>query len=57
MITLQVVRKVSEAIGAKCRDCDAVFEAGNCQYWHWSKSKWMHENGSGHKLDMYRIAR
>ena len=48
-------RKVSEAHGAVCRDCSAVFEVANSQYWSWRKSQGMHEAGTGHRMDMFRI--
>lgn len=55
-IELVRVRKVSEAHGATCRDCSAVFELANHQYWSWRKGQLMHEGGTGHRTDMSRIA-
>jgi hypothetical protein len=49
--------KRSEAIGAKCRGCDAIFTADRCPYWAWTKSEWMHTNAMGHKFDYFRIVK
>lgn len=38
------VYKVKDAIGAYCLDCQQVF--GDLVPWHWTKSKWLHENGT-----------
>lgn len=46
------VKRVRDAVGAKCRDCDAVFDVTNSWPWGWRKSQWLHES-SGHKMDMY----
>lgn len=48
-------RKVAEAHGAICRDCSATFEVATNQYWGWRKSQAMHESGTGHRMDMFRI--
>lgn len=48
-------RRVKDAIGAYCLDCQRVI-ADECQTcWHWRKSQLMHEQGTGHKTIMYRI--
>lgn len=49
------VRRVKDAIGAYCLDCQRVI-ADNCQTcWHWRKSQGLHERGTGHKTIMYRL--
>lgn len=48
-------RTIKEAHGAYCATCDHTFTVATCQYWHWSKSVWMHRNGTGHKVEMFRI--
>lgn len=49
------VQRQKDARGAICRDCGIVFNISTCPYWHWSKSMNMHADGTGHKLDLYRI--
>lgn len=49
------VRRVRDAIGAYCLDCQRVI-ANDCDpHWHWRKSQVMHERGTGHKTIMYTI--
>jgi hypothetical protein len=48
-------RTVKEAHGAYCATCDQVFNVATCPYWHWSKSKAMHEYGTGHKVQMFKV--
>lgn len=47
-----IVSKASDALGAICLDCSAEFnEVTNMNApWRWNKSKWLHEDGSGHKM-------
>ena len=55
MITIERCKRVRDAHGAICRDCGQVFELANCQFWHWRKSQAMHESGTGHRMDLFRI--
>ena len=50
------VTAIRDAIGAHCATCDQTFDVTTCPYWHWSKSVWMHKQGTGHKVTMYRFA-
>ena len=51
-LRLVEVKRVRDAIGAYCLDCDRMI-ADNCDpYWHWRKSQAMHERGAGHKVVM-----
>lgn len=43
-IKLIEVKRVKDAIGAYCLDCQQVFN--DITPWHWTKSKWLHENGT-----------
>lgn len=52
-----VVRRVKDADGAACRDCDTVFTVQTSPYWPWRKSQWLHETGSGHRMDMFCLPR
>lgn len=47
MIRLEPVKLVRDAIMAYCVECDTYIE-GNV-YWDWTKSRWLHESGTGHK--------
>jgi len=54
--TVKVTRQ-SEAHGAACRDCGAVFAADTCPYWHWSKSVALHRYGApAHRVELFRVA-
>lgn len=48
--------RTSEAHGAHCATCNQVFNISTSPYWHWSKSVAMHKSGTGHKVELYRIA-
>jgi len=50
------VRTVKEAHGGLCETCQMAFNISTCPYWHWSKSVAMHRDGTGHKVELYRIA-
>jgi hypothetical protein len=42
--------------GVYCHDCDAIIGCLEMNpYWHWSKTKWMHESGSGHKVSYAKL--
>lgn len=49
------VKRVRDAIGAYCLDCQRVIADGTQWQWHWRKSQKMHERGSGHKTIMYSL--
>lgn len=53
------VKRVKDAIGAYCLDCQRVIGDVSGP-WHWTKSKWLHENGTEsqgkkHKVIMYTL--
>lgn len=56
MISLVIVKRKRDAIGAICRDCGAVFDVTSCPYWHWSKSMAMHSQ-SGHVVRYFALER
>lgn len=56
-MVIEKVRRQSDAQGAHCDQCQQVFNITTSPYWHWSKSAAMHRDGTGHKIDMYRIVR
>jgi len=45
------VKRVKDATGAYCLECNYVFI--DCTFWHWRKSQWMHEKGTGHKTILF----
>jgi hypothetical protein len=48
-------RRVKDAVGAYCLDCQRVI-ADDCQtVWHWRKSQMLHERGTGHQTIMYKV--
>lgn len=47
------VRLVRDAQAAWCPTCESVLFS---QYWAASKSKWMHERGTGHKVWLVALA-
>lgn len=53
-MTTAKAKTIREAHGAYCDTCDQVFNVSTCPFWHWSKSKAMHESGTGHKVDMFK---
>jgi hypothetical protein len=48
------VKRVREACGAYCTHCGEVFDELQ-PFWHWRKSQYMHERGTGHKMVMFKI--
>lgn len=46
------VRRVRDAIGAYCLDCQRVIADWR---WSWRKSQKMHEQESGHRTVMYKL--
>lgn len=55
--TITFSTKQSEAHGAYCATCDQTFNVSTSPFWSWTKSVAMHRNGTGHKVDLYRIVR
>jgi hypothetical protein len=55
-MTVETVKRQSEAHGGHCTECAVVFNVSTCPYWHWSKSVAMHRSGTGHHVTLYRIA-
>lgn len=51
-----IVRRVKDADGAACKECECWFDDFTNQTvtWSWKTSKWMHERGAGHKMELYR---
>lgn len=49
------VRRVRDAIGAYCLDCQRSIADVCDPSWHWRKSQKMHEKGTGHKVIMYNL--
>lgn len=49
------VRRVKDAIGAYCLDCQRVIADICDPCWHWRKSQKLHENGTGHKTITYKL--
>lgn len=48
MGTMQECKLKRDARAAYCPTCEELF--GWSPYWHFSKSKYMHEHGTGHKV-------
>lgn len=55
-LEVELVIRVKDADGAACRECETWFDDCTNQTvtWSWKSSKWMHERGTGHKMDLYR---
>ena len=59
--TAQFIRsrkRTARTFGAMCvnPECQQCFTVDTCQYWHWSKSKAMHERGTEHRVYYMNIA-
>lgn len=54
-MTVETVKTQGQAHGAHCATCEQVFDITSCPFWHWSKSMWMHRQGTGHKVTMFRL--
>lgn len=48
------VKLVRDAHGCYCQQCKAVIADDCSPYWHWRKSQRLHEQGTGHKVIMFR---
>ncbi len=44
------VKRVSDAQGCWCVECDQLIADETQTVWHWTKSKALHEKGTGHKV-------
>lgn len=55
-VPVEKVTRVKDAHGAHCVECGVTFDVTTCPYWHWSRSAWMHEQGTGHRPVLFRIA-
>lgn len=53
------VRRVCDAEGAACDQCDTVFGGVGLvnPYWSWQKSRGLHQRGTGHTLTLFRVLR
>ena len=51
---VEPTKRVSDADGAFCQDCGTVFDVSGAP-WHWRKSQAMHERGTGHTTQMFRL--
>lgn len=49
------VKRVRDATGAYCLDCQRVITDQTDWQWSWRKSQKMHEQGSGHRTVMYKV--
>lgn len=53
-LDFEFVNRVKDADGAICHICKVFFTIETCQYWHWTKSRALHERGCGHKMKLFR---
>jgi hypothetical protein len=53
--TAEIVHRVMDAQGGHCATCDTTFNITTSPYWSWTKSVAMHRDGTGHKVDLYRL--
>lgn len=44
------VKRVRDAQGCWCVECNTLIADETDGYWHWSKSKALHQRGTGHKV-------
>ena len=51
------VNRVKDADGAVCRDCGETFGRfwDLNMPWSWRKSQWLHQRGTGHKMDLFKV--
>jgi hypothetical protein len=54
---VEIVKRVKDADGAACRECETWFDRNTDANlpWSWRNSKWMHERGTGHRMELYRV--
>lgn len=55
-VYIREVKRQREAHGGFCETCQTAYNVTSCPYWHWSKSVWMHQQGTGHKVILYQLA-
>lgn len=56
-MVIERVTRQRDAQGGVCHECEQVFNITTSPYWHWSKSAGMHQGGTGHKVELYRISK
>lgn len=49
------VKRVQDAKGAYCLDCQRQIADDTQWQWHWRKSQKMHERATGHRTIMYSL--
>ena len=49
------VKNAKDAHGGFCEVCEQFFDVSTNPYWHWTKSVWMHRQGTGHAVALYRF--
>lgn len=49
-------QRTARTFGAQCPECDQCWTVDTCLSWHWSKSKALHERGTGHRVYYMNIA-
>lgn len=56
---VEIVRRVKDADGVACRECETWFDQFTNQTvtWGWRTSQWMHERGTGHRMELYRVVK
>lgn len=52
-LLVPIVKRVKDADGAVCRECDAIFTVCDSAPWGWRKSQYLHEDGTKHTMDMF----
>jgi hypothetical protein len=58
IVWYETARRVMDADGAMCRDCEAVFSLySEGPFWGWRKSQGLHERGMGHKMALFRVVK
>lgn len=52
------VKRVRDADGAHCLDCGVVFGVYWWEPvpWSWRKRQYMHEQGTGHTMQLFKVA-
>jgi hypothetical protein len=51
----EVSKTLKDSNAAACLDCGMTFSLSENPWWHYSKSKAMHEHGTGHKVVYVRF--
>ncbi len=53
-MTIVYVRRVRDAHGAECRDCDLVWKRD--PFLRWRRYSLMHERGMGYTMRLFRVS-